>query len=103
MLPATEFSPCQCDYRRRRSTLCTKQQIAHPHTSTQEDLGRWQTLQLALGPFPPKEEQAARQPAAQRQQQCQWEPCQPLTRKRTSLVVEGSFQLVPHSFVAEFV
>lgn len=66
MLPATEFSPFQCDYRRRRSTLRTKQQTAHPHTSTQEGSGRgrWETPRLALAPFPPEEEEGARQPAA---------------------------------------
>lgn len=66
MLPATEFSPCQCDYRRRRSTLCTKQQTAHPRTSTQEDSGRdrRETPLLALAPFPPEEEEGARQAAA---------------------------------------
>lgn len=67
------------------------------HTSMQEDLGRgrWETLQLALGPFPLKEEQEARQPAAQ-----SGASGSPANHWHISVVVEGSFQLVSYSFVA---
>lgn len=102
MLPATEFSPCQCDYQRRKSTLCTKQQAAHPHTGTQEDSGRgrWETRRLALAPFPPEEEEGARQPTVVVSVSVGALPTS--DTERTRLAVEGSFQLVSYSFVAEF-
>lgn len=85
-LPATEFSPSQCDYGEAADSL-----PAHQHTSGR---GKQETPRLTLVPFPPEEEEEARKPSVW--WRCQWEPCR-------RLVVKGSFQLASYSFVAECV
>lgn len=87
-LPATEFSPSQCDYGKAADSSPT-----HQHAG---GLGQGQAGDTTACPGSLPSRGRGGSEAALVLQRCQWEPCRRLAFK-------GSFQLASYSFVAECV